>query len=172
MKRELTYMVRLVGTAAALALAVPSEGAAQERPMFELPAIEATALRDDSHVGAEALYAVPGRWNEAGELHEAAARRLPDNDAAQYFGFRQAAILYAHADAPTRARRAMEKAASVAEATGDVVVAAHAWVDAAFLAVEEGYPGKRRELVRNAGRLAQSDLLSDEQRREILQRIG
>lgn len=66
----------------------------------------------------------------------------------------------------------METAASVAEATGDVVVAAHAWVDAAFLAIEEGYPGKRREFVRNAGRLAQSDLLSDEQRREILQRIG
>lgn len=172
MKKGLTYTVRLVGAAAAFTLTIPTAGAAQERPMFELPAIEASALRDDAHVRAEALYGVPGRWSDAGELHEAAARRLPDNDAAQYFGFRQAAILYAHADAPARARRAMEKAASVAEATGDVVVAAHAWVDAAFLAIEEGYPGKRRELVRNAGRLAQSELLSDEQRREILQRIG
>lgn len=172
MKDGFTYMVRVVCAAAVLALTIPAAGAAQERPMFELPAIEASALRDDAHVKAEALYTTPGRWDEAGELHETAARRLPDNDAAQYFGFRQAAILYAHADAPARARQAMEKAASVAEATGDVVVAAHAWVDAAFLAIEEGYPGKRREFVRNAGRLAQSDLLSDEQRREILQRIG
>lgn len=167
-----TYKLRLVGAAAALALATPTAGEAQERPMFELPPIEASVLRDDAHVRAEALYAMPERWSEAGELHEAAAARLPDNEAGQYFGFRRAAILYAHADAPARARRAMEKAASVAEATGDVVVAAHAWVDAAFLAIEEGYPGKGREFVGNAGRLAQSGLLSDEQRRQITRRIG
>lgn len=172
MKTGMTYTALMTGAVAALTLTTPGAVAAQDRPMFELPALEVEALRDEAHARAEALYEAPGRWNEAGELHETAAERLPDNDAAQYFGFRQAAILYAHADAPARARRAMAKAASVAEATGDVIVAAHAWVDAAFLAIDEGYPGKRREFVRRAGNLAQSELLSDEERREILNRIG
>lgn len=172
MRQGNTYAVRLAGVTAALVLAMPAAGVAQDRPMFELPALEISALRDEAHVRAEALYEVPERWSEAGELHEEAAEGLPDYDAAQYFGFRRAAILYSYAGAPTRARRAMERAASVAEATGDLVVAAHAWIDAAFLANAEGYPGKRREFVRNAGRLAQSELLSAEQRREIFERIG
>jgi hypothetical protein len=65
----------------------------------------------------------------------------------------------------------MEKAASVAEATGDVVTAANAWVDVAFIAVVEGFDGKRRESVANARSLAEADGVSDSDRDAILVRI-
>lgn len=158
--------------AAALALpAGASEAAAQDREMFELPALQVTAFQDPLHSLAMELYEQPERWEEAGELHERAAKALPKNDASAYFGFHRAAVLYFYAGDTARSRKAMEKAAKVAEATGDVLTAAHTWVDAAFLAVAEGYGGKKRELVRNVRALAASDLLTESDREGIVARV-
>ena len=137
------------GVILALALvaitAVPALASAQDREMFELPAIQVEVFQNPLHKAAMELYETPARWEEAGELHELAARQLVKNDAGQFFGFNRAAILYLYSGNAARSRKAMEKAASVAEATGYVLTAANAWVDAAFISIVEGYAGKRRE---------------------------
>ena len=69
------------------------------------------------------------------------------------------------------ARRAMEDAAEVAEATGDDFVAANTYVDAAFIAIAEGFAGKKREFVREARELADSEKITSEEKAEILLRI-
>lgn len=151
--------------------AVPAVAGAQSREMFELPAIQVEAFQNPLHLAALELYETPARWEEAGELHEEAAKQLVKNDAGQFFGFSRAAALYLYAGETGRSRRAMEKAAEVAEATGDVLTAANAWVDAAFIAIAEGFAGKRREFVANARTLAASDLLPGDERAAILARI-
>lgn len=156
---------------AAILLMTAGDAMTQGREMFELPALEVTALQDPLHGAAIDLYESPTRWAEAGALHEQAARELPKNDAAAYFGFQRAAVLYFHADETARARKAMEKAADVAEATGDIVTAAHAWIDAAFLAVAEGYSGKKREYVRAVRELVASELLTNADRERIIARV-
>jgi len=160
------------GALALIAMAaMPASAGAQDHEMFELPAIQVEAFQNPLHVAAMALYETPARWVEAGELHEAAAKELTKNDAGQFFGFHRAALLYVYAGETGRSRRAMEKAASVAEATGDVLTAANSWVDAAFIAVAEGFAGKRRAFEAKARSLAGSALLSADERAAILARI-
>jgi hypothetical protein len=144
---------------------------AQDRPMYELPAIEVNVLQTGLHQQAIDLYEFPERWNEAADLHRKAAEILPKNDAGQYFGYSRAALLYFYAGDLPAARRSMEDAAQVAEATGDLLTAANAFVDAAFIAVAEDYDGKRREFVGDARELVESPVISDEDRAEILARI-
>jgi hypothetical protein len=144
---------------------------AQDRPMYELPAIEVNVLQTGLHQQAIDLYEFPERWNEAADLHRKAAENLPKNDAGQYFGYSRAALLYFYAGNLPAARRSMEDAAEVAEATGDVLTAANAFVDAAFIAVAEDYAGKRREFVGDARELIESPVLGDEDRAAILARI-
>lgn len=155
----------------AILLTAAGDAMAQSREMFQLPALQMTAFQNPLHRAAIELYETPIRWEEAGALHEQAARELPKNDAAAYFGFQRAAVLYFHADETARARKAMEQAADVAEATGDILTAAHTWVDAAFLAVAESYPGKKREYVRAVRELAASELLTNADRELILARV-
>lgn len=157
--------------ALALLLLAPTGAEAQSREMFELPPLQVTAFQSPLHSKAMDLYEQPERWEEAGELHERAAKLLPNNAADGYFGFQRAAVLYFHAGEIARSRKAMERAAEVADATGDLLTAAHTWVDAAFLAVAEGYAGKKREFVRTARELAASELLDEADRALILARI-
>lgn len=164
-------MIRTGALALVAMMAVPAVASGQDREMFELPAIQVEAFQNPLHIAAMELYEIPARWAEAGELHEKAARQLTKNDAGQFFGFNRAAILYLYSGETARSRRAMEKAASVAEATGDVFTAANTWVDAAFIAVAEGFAGKRREFVANARSLAEAGVLSATDRDAILARI-
>jgi ATP/maltotriose-dependent transcriptional regulator MalT len=165
--------MRLLGVVAASAAVIvaAAPAAAQDRPSYELPAIEVSVLQTDLHQTAISLYELPAFWELAADLHRQAADNLPRNDAGQFFGFNRAAVLYFHAGEFDEARRAMEDAAEVAEATGDVFVAANTYVDAAFIAIAEGYAGKKREFVREARDLAQSAALTQEERAEILARI-
>ncbi len=164
-------MIRTGALALVAIAAVPAVASAQDREMFELPAIQVDVFQNPLHVAAMQLYETPARWEEAGELHEHAARQLVKNDAGQFFGYSRAAVLYLYSGNTARSRKAMEKAASVAEATGDVLTAANAWVDAAFIAIAEGYAGKRREFVANARSLAESEQLTGADRDAILARI-
>lgn len=162
----------LTGVAAAFAaVAFAGSAVAQDRPTYELPAIEVSVLQTGLHQQAMALYELPERWAEAGELHRSAADNLPRNDAGQFFGYSRAALLFFYAGELVDARRSMEKAARVAVATGDVLTAAHTFVDAAFIAIAEGYAGKKREFVAEARGIAASDLLTPKERAEILARI-
>lgn len=164
-------MIRAGALALVAIAALPALASAQSRETFELPAIQVEAFQNPLHVEALALYETPSRWAEAGELHEKAAKELLKNDAGQFFGYNRAAALYLYAGETARSRRAMEKAASVAEATGDVLTAANAWIDAAFIAIAEGFTAKKREFVANARSLADAEVLSEGERAGILARI-
>ncbi|MEJ2547855.1 MAG: hypothetical protein P8125_08560, partial [Gemmatimonadota bacterium] len=137
--RKEGWMMRkrtILGGAVMIAsVATASAAQAQDRPMYELPAIEVNVLQTGLHQQAIDLYEFPERWGEAADLHRKAAENLPKNDAGQFFGYSRAALLYFYAGELAAARRSMEDAAEVAEATGDVLTAANAFVDAAFIAV-------------------------------------
>ncbi len=152
-------------------LAAVNVAGAQDRPTYELPAIEVNVLQTDLHQQAIDLYEFPERWGEAADLHRQAAENLTKNDAGQFFGYSRAALLYFYAGELPAARRSMEDAAEVAAATGDALTAANAFVDAAFIAVAEGYDGKQREFVGEAEELIESPVLTDEDRSAILARI-
>jgi hypothetical protein len=169
MMRKMRLLGAVAASAAVLVAAAPA--AAQDRPSYELPAIEVSVLQNDLHQTAISLYEFPSFWETAADLHKQAADNLPRNDAGQFFGYSRAAILYFHAGEFDDARRVMEDAAEVAEATGDVFTAANTFVDAAFIAIAEGYAGKKREFVRAARELADSEGITAEERSGILIRI-
>jgi hypothetical protein len=160
-----------VVTASAAVLVAVAPVTAQDRPSYELPAIEVAVLQNDLHQVAISLYELPAFWELAADLHKRAADDLPRNAAGQFFGYSRAAVLYFHAGEFVDSRRAMEDAAEVAEATGDVYTAANAYVDAAFVAIAEGYAGKKREFVREAIELADSEWITAEEKADILARI-
>ncbi len=143
---------KLLSVASLALVALPGAARAQEqRPMYELPSITVTALSeaDPLYESASALYQA-GDWEGAAVLYRNAAEGMPQNDPNSYVTFDQSARLYFYAGEFSEARDMMEKAAAVAEATGDMISAAYRHVDAAFIAVWEGYPGKRREHVQAA----------------------
>jgi tetratricopeptide (TPR) repeat protein len=167
--RKMRLLGAVAASAAVIVAAAPA--AAQDRPSYELPAIEVSVLQNDLHQRAISLYEFPEFWELAGDLHKQAADNLPRNDAGQFYGYSRAAVLYFHVGEFDEARRAMEDAAEVAEATGDVFVAANTYVDAAFIAIAEGYAGKKREFVGQARELADSESITPEERADILARI-
>jgi tetratricopeptide (TPR) repeat protein len=143
---------------AVLVLPPPAEAQDEQRPMYELPSITVTALSeaDPLYETASALYQA-GNWKKAAEVYRDAAEGMPENDPNSYVTYDQSARLYFYAGEFGDARAMMERAAEVAEATGDNVSAAYRHVDAAFIAVWEGYPGKRREHVGMAEEYAESE---------------
>ena len=161
----------LGGVVAVTALVAANTAVAQERPTYELPAIEVEVLQTDLHQQAMDLYEIPERWGEAAALHREAAENLPKNDAGQVFGYSRAALLYYYAGELPEARRSMEDAAEVAEATGDLLTAAHAYVDAAFIAIAEDYDGMEREFVADARSVAASEVLTESERESVEIRI-
>lgn len=156
--------IRILSSAFLAYLFMPGLLAAQEeqRPMYELPSITVTALTeaDPLYESAAALYQA-GDWDEAAKLYREAAEGMPENDPNSYLTFDQSARLYFYAGDFAEARKMMEQAADVAEATGDMVAAAYRHVDAAFIAVWEGYPGMRREHVAAAEKYAQDSEFSE-----------
>lgn len=167
--RTMRLLEAAAGLAAVLVAVAPVT--AQDRPSYELPAIEVSVLQNALHQTAISLYELPSYWKLAGDLHKQAADALPRNDAEQFFGFNRAAVLYFHAGEFVDARRSMEDAAQVAEATGDMYVAANTYVNAAFIAIAEGYAGKKREFVSEARSLADSPWVTAEEKAEIRARI-
>ena len=163
-------LLEAVAASAAVLIAV-APAVAQDRPSYELPAIEVSVLQNNLHQVAISLYELPSFWELAGDLHKRAADDLPRNAAGQFFGYSRAAVLYFHAGEFDDARRSMEDAAEVAAATGDLFTAANTYVDAAFVAIAEGYAGKKREFVREAIELADSEWITAEERADIMARI-
>lgn len=130
---------------------------AEQRAMYELPTLTIDVVSDIGSLSDRARsHYQQGEWSEAARLYQQAAEGMPPNDPNSYPAFDMAARLYFYGDEFSSAREMMERAAEVATATGDIVTAAYRHVDAAFIAVWEGYPGSRREHVRQAESLARS----------------
>lgn len=146
------FTLRLVLATSLLLPLFPHGATAQQqtgmRPMYELPTITVTAVAetDPLYERATALYE-QARWKDAAVLHRDAAESMPKNDPNAYLQYDRSARLYFYAGDFTTSRQMMERAAEIAEATGDMVSAAYRHIDAGFISVWEGYPGKRREHV-------------------------
>jgi hypothetical protein len=162
--RALRILVAAItfGVAADALSAQTTEG----RPMYELPTLAVVASTTPIDSRAEALY-TGGRWNEAARVYQDAAEARASGDAKSYEAYDLAARLYFYGRNFGTAREMMERAAEVAEATGDVVSAAYRHVDAAFIAVWEGYPGSRREHVAAAEAHAAREGVGEEHVRRI-----
>ncbi|MFO7586472.1 MAG: hypothetical protein R6X22_00210 [Gemmatimonadota bacterium] len=151
--------LKLVLVGALLVPLLPRVATAQEvtamRPMYELPTITVTAPSesDPLYERVTALYE-QARWKDAAILHREAAEGMPKNDPNAYIQYDRSARLYFYAGDYTTSRQMMEKAAEIAEATGDMVTAAYRHIDAGFISVWEGYPGKRRDHVATAEKYA------------------
>jgi len=173
MKRSL----RSLASVTAFGLLVPALAAGQardmaaeeagQRPMYQLPSLtvvlsEATPLNEE----ARALYE-QGRWIEAARLYAEAADAMPTNDAESYEAYDMAGRLYFYGRDYSNARKSMERAAEVAEATGDIVSAAFRHVDVAFMAVWEGFPAVRREHVQMAQQHAADDAFGAENSQKL-----
>jgi hypothetical protein len=123
------------------------------------------------HDSAVALYSQPRRAAQAARLHlkEVNFRAKGDPEAVE--ALVMAANLFNYAHQPISARRIMEDAADRALATGDVVVAAQAYTNAAFLAQKVGNVDEMKRLARKAILLSDSPLLMPEQRQDIRNRF-
>ena len=150
-------------------LAIPSLAAAQaqnmaadQRPMYELPALTVVVAGETPLDQRAADLYRQGEWTTAADLYIDAADKMPAMEADSYRPLDMAGRLYFYGREYGKARRAMERAAKVAEATGDVVSAALRHIDAAFIAVWEGYPGSRREHIQKALEHAQTEGFGEE----------
>jgi hypothetical protein len=128
---------------------------------------KADALQDS----ASKLNDQPARYAEAAWLYRESAALRPFADKRAVEALAKAAHLYGYANRFTDARRMMEQAAQRALAGGDVVRASQANLDAAFFAHKQGKKAQVERLGRTALRLAESPLLSAEQKQLLVSRI-
>ena len=110
-------------------------------------------------------------WERAGALfmEEGDLRAADDPGAVDVMIV--AANLFHAAGLTMRATEALSVAGSRAEASGDLMRAARAYLDAAHVAHLKGQDAAARSFVEKAEGLAESPLLSDEARSQILRRI-
>jgi hypothetical protein len=158
----------LFASAAVLAtLALPSAAFSQ----YRLPTITSVASADSSHASAVAMSNDSKRWRDAARLHRKSAALRPPDDSRAYRCLTTAANLSYGAKDLASAQSDMTTAAAQAMARGDVVQAAQAYADAAWLANERKRPDEVRTLASQAEVLASSPLISGPQRTDILRRF-
>jgi hypothetical protein len=127
---------------------------------------------EELHAAAELLFPTPNRHAEAAELlcREADLRSGDDPDGVE--AQLLCGKLYYYAGELTQSRDALEDAARRALANGDVVQAAHAFVDASLIAEMQGKSRAVGDLAGKARMLAGSPLLTSGQRLAIEERIA
>jgi hypothetical protein len=171
--RSGTAVKWLAVVAAAVGVASPVGAQAQSSGRWALvsESSDGTEYADQLHARAAALFDQPTRYREAAALLVEAARVRSMRDAFSVQELITAGRLYAYAGEPGLGREALEGAAVRALGNGQIVEAAHALVDASFLAREEGEPDSVRRLVSRARRLAATEYLDPKVRAGILNRI-
>jgi hypothetical protein len=151
----------LLGTAG-----LPSVAAAQ----YRLPSIVST-VKADSLNAAAAKLVTAGRWRDAARLYRSSAEYRGVEDPVGFQCLTNAADLAYAAGDHSAARTDMANAADRALARGDLRAAALAYLDAAWIAQEQGKPSQVWEYGHRAETLAASPLLSQSDRGAILRRI-
>ena len=123
------------------------------------------------HAAAELLFPTPNRHAEAAGLlcREASLRSGEDPKGVE--ALLLCGKIYYYSGELTQSRYALEDAARRALAIGDVVRAAHAFMDASFIAERQGKSRAAGELTGKARMLAASPLLTSGQRLAIEERI-
>ncbi len=150
--------------------------------VFSLAAAPASATDPDPRVDNERavqlydqavqLLGSKHRWAEAASLlkRSAAARSEADPEASSTMRF--AGRVYAQAGEYGKAREAFSRAAELALARGALVEAAHAYIDAAHAAAEQGDYDRTKELAEKAQRITTSPLLPEADRVSIASLVG
>ena len=154
-------------------LAFPAAALAQQ----QLDPVRVTATSDaaraDSLDGAAAAYPLTALrdFRKVARMYEESAALRVDGDEKRFASLHQAAkIRYGRGDR-RQAATDMEQAAREAAARGDVVSAAHAYADAAYIAAEINQPARAAALTRSAELLTESPLLTAAQRLELRARL-
>jgi hypothetical protein len=129
--------------------------------------VRAERLRE----AAEALYEQPHRFQRAAELHEREAAQRSSDDPRLVEALDRAARLYVYAGVADRAQLLMAQAARQALRRGDVARAAHAYVDAAFIALRMRDLRLANAMTKEADLLVLSPLLTEADRQAIVKRI-
>jgi len=147
-------------------IGLPAAGSAQ----YRLPNIVSANKADSLHDSA-VQFAQTGRWQEAARLYRRSAefRAVEDPIGLQCLTD-AAAVAYAAGDR-SAARSDMAHAAERALARGDIRSAAMAYLDAAWIAQEQRKPDRVWDLGHRAELLAESPLLSENDRSAIQRRI-
>ena len=120
---------------------------------------------------AQSLLTEMDEWASAARLYQQAAELRPEGDPKAIEDLLQAAKLTYYTGNEGRAVRALEAAGDRALNEGDVMTAATAFADAAWIAKDEGMGEKALNLVSRAQRLTYSPLLDDSQRRQLQERF-
>ena len=160
----------LFSIAAALTLSAAAHVHAQSVALVSMASDPAEA--SDLHARATALFSQPHRSREAAILLVQASSLRASQDSTAVRDLLDAGRLFSYARDYRGARGALEHAAGRALDFGLVVTAAHAYVDAAFIAIRQKDVDAMRELTASAERLANSSHVNDAQRREIMMRIN
>lgn len=165
-------LARVAALSFSLAVATPALAQVSLSPVKVVSsfATRASARADTIEVRAAALVARKSAWREAAKLYRSAAELRSDDPRAAE-SFRMSAWLYAASGNRGLARQMLAKAGEASAATGDPVRAAHAYIDAAFAAAEDGRNDLVGGLLSKARVLAGADALSADQQLEILRRL-
>ena len=158
------------GTLMALAAAPASATAQQKLPPVRV--VASTAYADELAIRAESLSTNLTQFKKAAELFERSAEARQPNDARAVTCLRSAATLRYNSGNKAKGLTLMEKAGDRAISLGDVMIAAHAYIDAAVIASELRQGTRAVELGERAVLLAKSPLLSADQRSALLERMN
>jgi hypothetical protein len=156
--------ISVLGFALALT-AVPASG--QQFASVEIDPARAAQLEAE----AEELMADQADWKKAEKLLREAAALRPAGDALAVKDLLAAAKLMYYGGRERSAMRQLEDVGQRALTEGNVLTAAHAFADAAWIAKDNGHGTKALELADRAQRLANSPLIDESERQELLERF-
>lgn len=120
---------------------------------------------------AQALYSQPAKYGKAAGLLVKAAEARQVGDAVRLDDLVLAARLSYYNGDLNRALKLMRRAAEEALSIGDVVTAAHAFTDSAYIGKEAGAVEVAAAMLESAQRLTYSPLIDETTREEIRKRI-
>ena len=124
------------------------------------------------HAEAMTLVDEPTRWYDAAVLLERSAAELEVSDPRATETMRFAGHVFAQAGRYDRAQATLEAAGDLALARGDLAAAAHAFVQSAHAAALRGSADDARRLGWRVALIAESPLLSADEKSSVLGRIG
>jgi Flp pilus assembly protein TadD len=121
---------------------------------------------------ARSLFSTPTRYAEAVRLFVRAADLREIGDPQRVKNLSMASRLTYYRGDTSDALDLMQRAANEAMSTGDVLAAAHGFMDGAYLAQEIGQIGLATQLMKKAEKLSFSPLIAQTDREEIRARVA
>jgi hypothetical protein len=171
MESQMNARAKVIGASLVLVLAGGVD-AQNSKAMLPSVAVEPNARADQLRRDARNHYDKVSTLRKAATLHEKEAAARVESDPLKFEALDLAARLYAYSGNPAKGTLLMEQAARGALTRGDVKRAAHAYLDAAFMALNVKDSERVSQLVHQADLLALSPLLNEGEKVAIVQRIN